>query len=139
MGTGFLMDIDIFHGYGFGTVKPSGFVPVAISSWEYTVNRKSLYPYGAEDEHDQKSKLLASLGSLACHIHPWSWRHNPWTPAKQRNISHLYLSMKSARVMDQEISHPKVYLTQSITTDLLGYPSVIKGTPIVDTKGLSAN
>ena len=32
MGTGFLMDIDIFHGYGFGTVKPSGFVPVAISS-----------------------------------------------------------------------------------------------------------
>jgi hypothetical protein len=31
MGTGFLMGIDIFHGYGFGTVKPSGFVPVAIS------------------------------------------------------------------------------------------------------------
>jgi hypothetical protein len=31
MGTGFLMSIDIFHGYGFGTVKPSGFVPVAIS------------------------------------------------------------------------------------------------------------
>jgi hypothetical protein len=26
------MGIDIFHGYGFGTVKPSGFVPVAISS-----------------------------------------------------------------------------------------------------------
>jgi hypothetical protein len=47
--------------------------------------------------------------------------------------------MKSTRVMDQEIRHPKVYLTQSITTDLLGYPSVIKGTPIVDTKGLSAN
>jgi hypothetical protein len=32
MGTGFLMGIDIFHGYGFGTTKPSGFVPVAISS-----------------------------------------------------------------------------------------------------------
>jgi hypothetical protein len=32
MGTGFLMDIDIFHGYGFGTVKPSGFVAVAIST-----------------------------------------------------------------------------------------------------------
>jgi hypothetical protein len=32
MGTSFLMGIDIFHGYGFGTVKPSGFVPVAISS-----------------------------------------------------------------------------------------------------------
>jgi hypothetical protein len=32
MGTGFLMGIDIFHGYGFGTVKPSGFVPVAIST-----------------------------------------------------------------------------------------------------------
>jgi hypothetical protein len=28
------MGIDIFHGYGFGTVKPSGFVPVAISKQE---------------------------------------------------------------------------------------------------------
>jgi hypothetical protein len=25
------MGIDIFHGYEFGTSKPSGFVPVAIS------------------------------------------------------------------------------------------------------------
>jgi hypothetical protein len=32
MSMGFLMGIDIFHGYGFGTVKPSGFVPVAIST-----------------------------------------------------------------------------------------------------------
>jgi hypothetical protein len=32
MGTGFLTGMDIFHGYGFGTAKPSGFVPVAISS-----------------------------------------------------------------------------------------------------------
>ena len=31
MGTGFLMGVNIFHGYGFGTAKPSGFVPVAIS------------------------------------------------------------------------------------------------------------
>jgi hypothetical protein len=31
MGTDFLMGIDIFYGYGFGTAKPSGFVPVAIS------------------------------------------------------------------------------------------------------------
>jgi hypothetical protein len=30
MGMGFLMGIDIFYGYGFGTAKPSGFVPVAI-------------------------------------------------------------------------------------------------------------
>jgi hypothetical protein len=30
MGTG--LGIDIFHGYGFGTAKPSGFVPVAIST-----------------------------------------------------------------------------------------------------------
>jgi hypothetical protein len=30
MDTGFLMSIDIFHGYGFGTAKPSGFIPVAI-------------------------------------------------------------------------------------------------------------
>jgi hypothetical protein len=27
------MGIDIFHGYEFGTAKPSGFVPVAISRW----------------------------------------------------------------------------------------------------------
>jgi hypothetical protein len=26
------MGIDIFHGYEFGTAKPSGFVPVAIST-----------------------------------------------------------------------------------------------------------
>jgi hypothetical protein len=26
------MGINIFHGYGFGTAKPSGFVPVAISN-----------------------------------------------------------------------------------------------------------
>jgi hypothetical protein len=26
------MGIDIFHGYGFRTAKPSGFVPVAIST-----------------------------------------------------------------------------------------------------------
>jgi hypothetical protein len=31
MGTGFLMSINIFHGYGFGIAKPDGFVPVAIS------------------------------------------------------------------------------------------------------------
>jgi hypothetical protein len=29
------MGIDIFHGYGFGTAKPSGFVPVAISSYNF--------------------------------------------------------------------------------------------------------
>jgi hypothetical protein len=32
MGIGFLMGIDIFHGYEFGMAKPSGFVPIAISS-----------------------------------------------------------------------------------------------------------
>jgi hypothetical protein len=32
MGTGFLMSVNIFHGYGFGTAKPGGFVPVAIST-----------------------------------------------------------------------------------------------------------
>jgi hypothetical protein len=26
------MGMNIFHGYGFGTAKPSGFVPVAIST-----------------------------------------------------------------------------------------------------------
>jgi hypothetical protein len=29
------MGIDIFHGYGFGTTKPSGFVPVAISNGDH--------------------------------------------------------------------------------------------------------
>ena len=32
MGTGFLMGVNIFHGYGFGIAKPGGFVPVAISN-----------------------------------------------------------------------------------------------------------
>ena len=31
MGTGFLMGVNIFYGYGFGIAKPGGFVPVAIS------------------------------------------------------------------------------------------------------------
>jgi hypothetical protein len=31
MGTGFLMGVNIFHGYGFRIAKPGGFVPVAIS------------------------------------------------------------------------------------------------------------
>jgi hypothetical protein len=30
-GYGFLMGINIFHGYRFGIAKPGGFVPVAIS------------------------------------------------------------------------------------------------------------
>jgi hypothetical protein len=32
MGTGFLVGMNIFHGYEFGMAKPSGFVPVAIST-----------------------------------------------------------------------------------------------------------
>jgi hypothetical protein len=31
MGMGFLMGVNIFHGYEFGIAKPGGFVPVAIS------------------------------------------------------------------------------------------------------------
>jgi hypothetical protein len=31
------MGIEIFHGYGFGTAKPSGFVPVAISTYDPAV------------------------------------------------------------------------------------------------------
>ena len=34
MGTGFLMGVNIFHGYGFGIAKPDGFVPVAISIYD---------------------------------------------------------------------------------------------------------
>jgi hypothetical protein len=46
MGTGFLMGIDIFHGYEFGTAKPSGFVPVAISSTESYISHTGGGPIG---------------------------------------------------------------------------------------------
>jgi hypothetical protein len=36
------MGIDIFHGYGFGTVKPSGFVPVAISMFHTLYSRNTI-------------------------------------------------------------------------------------------------
>jgi hypothetical protein len=35
MGTGFLMGVNILHGYRFEIAKPSGFVPVAISSADF--------------------------------------------------------------------------------------------------------
>jgi hypothetical protein len=34
MGMGFLADIFFLHGYGFGQVIPSGFLPIAISMWD---------------------------------------------------------------------------------------------------------
>jgi hypothetical protein len=37
MGTGFLMGVNIFHGYGFGIAKPGGFVPVAISTCMFLI------------------------------------------------------------------------------------------------------
>jgi hypothetical protein len=40
MGTGFLMGVNIFHGYGFGIAKPVGFVPVAISNWVAAMARR---------------------------------------------------------------------------------------------------
>jgi hypothetical protein len=40
MGTGFLMDVNIFYGYGFGIAKPDGFVPVAISRHDAAVSAK---------------------------------------------------------------------------------------------------
>jgi hypothetical protein len=39
MGTGFLMGVNIFHGYGFGIAKPGGFVPVAISTLDVGLSR----------------------------------------------------------------------------------------------------
>jgi hypothetical protein len=42
MGTGFLMGVNIFHGYGFEIAKPDGFVPVAISTWRYIVENKPI-------------------------------------------------------------------------------------------------
>jgi hypothetical protein len=38
MGTGFLIDVNIFHGYGFGIAKPGGFVPVAISTLPWSTH-----------------------------------------------------------------------------------------------------
>jgi hypothetical protein len=37
MGTGFLMGVNIFHGYRFGIAKPDGFVPVAISTYDVLI------------------------------------------------------------------------------------------------------
>jgi hypothetical protein len=39
MDTGFLMGINIFHGYGFETAKPSGFVTLAISNQDTSTGR----------------------------------------------------------------------------------------------------
>jgi hypothetical protein len=47
------MGIDIFHGYGFGTAKPSGFVPVAISRLEHETG--------------------------AWRVGPWTWDKMGWT------------------------------------------------------------
>jgi hypothetical protein len=52
----------------------------------------------------------------------------------KKHITPIFKYEISKRVMDQEISNQKIYLAQSITTDLLGDPSVIKGTPVVDRK-----
>jgi hypothetical protein len=57
MGTGFLMGVNIFHGYEFGIAKPGGFVPVAISTrwvphgdkfpdWDRDGDREFLSPRG---------------------------------------------------------------------------------------------
>jgi hypothetical protein len=43
MGTGFLMGINIFHGYGFGIAKPDGFVPVAISNGDPAGSHEGLF------------------------------------------------------------------------------------------------
>jgi hypothetical protein len=65
MGTGFLMGINIFHGYGFGTAKPSGFVPVAISAprcKQYPQRRKGRHGLPATREV-QRGVGLARGGS----------------------------------------------------------------------------
>jgi hypothetical protein len=49
MGTGFLMGVNIFHGYEFGIPKPDGFVPVAISSPSHTQRHRS----SCENDHDR--------------------------------------------------------------------------------------
>jgi hypothetical protein len=43
MGTGFLMGVNIFHGYGFGIAKPDGFVPVAISMLDADVRLRKTF------------------------------------------------------------------------------------------------
>ena len=52
----------------------------------------------------------------------------------KKHMTPIFKYEISKRVMDQEISNQKIYLAQSITTDLLGDPSVIKGTPVIDRK-----
>ena len=47
----------------------------------------------------------------------------------KKHMTPIFKYEISKRVMDQEISNQKIYLAQSITTDLL-----IKGTPVVDRK-----
>jgi hypothetical protein len=42
MGTGFLMGVNIFHGYEFGIAKPGGFVPVAISTYGIEITEQDL-------------------------------------------------------------------------------------------------
>jgi hypothetical protein len=50
IGTGFLMGVNIFHGYGFEIAKPSGFIPVAISSHrnDSFLPRRPLHQGGVE-------------------------------------------------------------------------------------------
>jgi hypothetical protein len=65
MGTGFLMGIDIFHGYGFEMAKPSGFVPIAISSRR----RRSLPSRQPTDTLSRAVRLVANMGPVGSPRH----------------------------------------------------------------------
>jgi hypothetical protein len=68
MGTSFLMDIDIFHGYGFGMEKPSGLYPLP-SLVEHCLWLLSF----VEDESTEFSLDHFSLGDFS-HLVPFMRR-----------------------------------------------------------------
>jgi hypothetical protein len=69
MGTGFLMGIDIFHGYGFGMAKPSGFVPVAISIDEDEVPTVAMRTMAIGDVRPQEQQEQDQPSS-STFVHP---------------------------------------------------------------------
>jgi hypothetical protein len=76
MGTGFLMGIDIFHGYGFGTVKPSGFVPVAISSEKLPHHSWPLHCCAIENFNRSQSSMHCAFKQALRYLRSTSFERN---------------------------------------------------------------
>jgi hypothetical protein len=114
MGTSFLMGIDIFHGYGFGTAKPSGFVPVAISS-PRPISKSSV-----DGELETRSPLAAALEiqwsrwELRRSLHLYAWegvrlptntRDHRRIPLPSRRRSRRGFARRTSCFEDQEPEH----------------------------------